>query len=442
MKRNRQTVARLADLHYNRGLAAATDRDMTAAVTELSTALTIRRDHTQARDLLGLVYYETGQAARALEQWIISRELDPAGELSARYIDDMQHDAGRLRAMESALVRYNRALHSCRSGHDDAAAVELRRSLTQNPKLLVAWQLLALVEAHRGRLTQAERMLRRAAAIDIGSGLTQHLKKLVSGERGTQEERRGRVLPGRKKEKEEGAIRNTGNRRSFLNTNLFNILIGAAVGIMGTWALLTPAKVRETKNEMNARIVEYTNTVTEQKEQIGILQDRVATLQQAVADAEEASETSERRAKSYRGLLNVYKAYGENDIETAGRAVLDIDESLLDDEALAIYNEIKGPVTAQAYDMFSEEGLFAFDGGNFSEAIPLLEMAVSIRNDDYITLNRLAHAYRYTNDPANALKYFQAIVDTFPDSPESESVQGYLEEMKNALSKGTAEEEP
>ena len=440
MTERQKTACRLADLHFDRGLRAAHMRDLTTAARELRFCLSIRRDHPQARELLGLVYYEIGETAEALKQWILSQEILERGGNAARYIDDVQRDQARLRATENALVRYNRALTSCRAGHDDAAAVELRRALTQNPNLLAGWQLMALLELKRGRHAQAERMLRHAAKIDTGSALTQHLLQLLETERKGQEERRSsRVRVGwRKRDDDEGAIRTTRGRRSVVNNNLFNIAVGALIGILATWLIFAPARVRSVRSELNDRLVEYTNLSNEQKEQIGILQDRIEALQGEVADAEEQSAASERRAASYNGLLRTYKAYQDEDVEAAGKAILDVDPELLDENARAIYDSIKDTVLTQAYDMYTADGLFAFDGGRFEEAIPLLLAACQIRSDQYIPLNRLAHAYRYTGDYENALKYFQMIVDTFPDSEESASVEGYLEEMKNAVAAGTS----
>ena len=46
--------------HYNQGLAKAKVRDLSGAVTSLSQSLKYNKRNTDARNLLGLIYYQMG----------------------------------------------------------------------------------------------------------------------------------------------------------------------------------------------------------------------------------------------------------------------------------------------------------------------------------------------------------------------------------------------
>ena len=73
---------------YNTGLELARIRDLTGAVQYLQKCLNLNKYHIEARNLLGLIYYEMGEISEALVQWIIIwsryRENRNASRWSAR----------------------------------------------------------------------------------------------------------------------------------------------------------------------------------------------------------------------------------------------------------------------------------------------------------------------------------------------------------------------
>ena len=66
-------VEYLSKLYYNQGLEKASIRDLSGAVNCLKQSLTFNKRNIQARNLLGLVYFETGEVVAALSEWVISR---------------------------------------------------------------------------------------------------------------------------------------------------------------------------------------------------------------------------------------------------------------------------------------------------------------------------------------------------------------------------------
>ena len=66
--KNRQ----IANSYYNLGLEKAKVRDLSGAAQCLKKSLHFSKYQTDARNLLGLIYYENGEVADALVQWVIS----------------------------------------------------------------------------------------------------------------------------------------------------------------------------------------------------------------------------------------------------------------------------------------------------------------------------------------------------------------------------------
>ena len=76
----KQIVA-LSNLYYNRGLEKAQIRDLSGAITCLQRSLRMYKYNIHARNLLGLVYFETGEVVAALSEWVISKNMQPENNI-------------------------------------------------------------------------------------------------------------------------------------------------------------------------------------------------------------------------------------------------------------------------------------------------------------------------------------------------------------------------
>ena len=80
----------LSNRFYNRGLDKAQIRDLSGAVEMLRQSLQFNKKNIMARNLLGLVYFEMGEAVAALSEWVISKNLQPQDNIASQYIDRLQ----------------------------------------------------------------------------------------------------------------------------------------------------------------------------------------------------------------------------------------------------------------------------------------------------------------------------------------------------------------
>ena len=65
-------------------------RAITSAIAALKASLRYYKQNKDARNLLGLVYYEIGEITSALGEWVISKYLTPDNNLADYYIDTLQ----------------------------------------------------------------------------------------------------------------------------------------------------------------------------------------------------------------------------------------------------------------------------------------------------------------------------------------------------------------
>ena len=66
-------IMAVSNLYYNEGLEKAGVRDLSGAIVSLRQSLKFNKNNIEARNLLGLVYFEMGEVVSALGEWVISK---------------------------------------------------------------------------------------------------------------------------------------------------------------------------------------------------------------------------------------------------------------------------------------------------------------------------------------------------------------------------------
>ena len=61
-----------SNYYYNIGYDKAAARDLSGAIESLHMSLRYNKKNVMTRNLLGLIYYETGEVVMALSHWVMS----------------------------------------------------------------------------------------------------------------------------------------------------------------------------------------------------------------------------------------------------------------------------------------------------------------------------------------------------------------------------------
>ena len=229
---------------YNEGLEKASVRDLSGAISCLKQSLMYNKHNIQARNLLGLVYFETGEVVAALSEWVISKNLQPSRNLASEYINKLQANSNKLEAINETIRKYNDALNLCREGHEDMAAIRLKKILTQNPKLIKGYHLLALVQIKEGEYNKARRTLRKAAKIDKTNTTTLRFLSEIDEQTGvsTRLDRQNKRSKKQVDSSESDMVIRTPQYKEKSRVSLFFTLIaGFAAGLLAFYLLAVPA---------------------------------------------------------------------------------------------------------------------------------------------------------------------------------------------------------
>lgn len=340
----------LSRQYYNQGLEKASVRDLSGAINCLKQSLMYNKHNIQARNLLGLVYFETGEVVAALSEWVISKNLQPSRNLASEYINKLQANSNKLEAINETIRKYNDALNLCREGHEDMAAIRLKKILTQNPKLIKGYHLLALVQMKEGEYNKARRTLRRAAKIDKTNTTTLRFLSEIDEQTGvsTRLDRQKKSRFGNKnsEEKDIGSIGKdmvipTAPYKEKSRVSLFFTLVaGFAAGLLAFYLLAVPAIRQGIYREANQQIVKYSDAVSSQGAELTKAQSQAQESGDTVEAASKQIEEEKKKSSSYETLLEAYAAFQQQNMDEAALKIQNVYADLLSADLKGIYNTI------------------------------------------------------------------------------------------------------
>ena len=336
--------------YYNMGLEKASVRDLSGAISCLKQSLIYNKHNIQARNLLGLVYFETGEVVSALSEWVISKNLQPTRNLATEYINKLQANRNRLNAINETIRKYNNALMLCREGHEDMAAIKLRRILSQNPKLIKGYHLLALIRMKEGEYNRARKALRKAARIDKTNTTTLRFLKEIDDQTGVttklEHQKKGffRNGAGKKTEQENSSVDMTVQVPAYKEQSrislFFTLVAGFGAGLLAFYLLAVPSIRQGIYREANQQIVKYSDAVSSQGAELTKAQSQAQESDDTVAAASKQIEEEKKKSSSYEALLEAYTALQQQNVDEAALKVQNVYADTLSDSLKGIYNSI------------------------------------------------------------------------------------------------------
>lgn len=369
----------LSKSFYNQGLEKASIRDLSGAIACLKQSLIYDKRNIKARNLLGLVYFETGEVVSALSEWVISKNLQPTRNLATEYINKLQANRNRLNAINETIKKYNHALYMCREGHEDMAAIQLRKILSQNPKLIKGYHLLALIQMKNHEWNKARRTLRRAARIDKTNTTTLRFLREVDEQTGvtTNLEKKGKKgffhSGGSKKQDTDILVPEQVVQqpvyRSRSRISLFFILMaGIVAGAGAFWLLAVPVIRQGIYKEANQQIVQYSESLASQAAELTKAQNDAKEATNSADEVTQQLTSEQAKSTSYQALLQAYADYQQKNLDDAALELQNVQADVLSDAQKTIYNTISQAVSSGNTGSDDTSGDGSDDSGDYDES--------------------------------------------------------------------------
>ncbi len=438
-------IIAVSNRFYNEGLEKAGVRDLTGAINSLRQSLKFNKNNIEARNLLGLVYFEMGEVVAALSEWVISKNLRPEKNIADDYIDMLQSNAGRLDSINQTIKKYNQALGYCLQDSKDLAMIQLKKVLSLNPKFIRAHQLLALLYMDSEDWERAKRELKKCMEIDRNNTLTLRYMKevermLTPDEAVKQTSRRKKEEAVRYQSDNEIIIQplNVKEQKGGGASTLLNLGIGLVIGLAAMYFLVVPAAVSNARNEAQASMAEIGNQLDAKTSRVQELEKEVTKLQTEIdglnqelegyVGTEGTLQTIESLLKAANAYLETQDAYQTAESLEAIASTVNVEET---SEAFSnLYHSLKKSIGPQLSADYYKEGYEAYRTEDYATAIEKLTKAFEYDETNMEALYQLGHSYRKSDEKAKAIETYQKVVELFPNTERARKAQGYIDDLQ------------
>ena len=429
-------LVRISNMYYNSGLDKAKVRDLSGAIQDLKYSLEVNKENIQARNLLGLIYFEIGEVVDALTEWIISKNLEPQKNIADEYIRAIQANQARLETINQTVKKYNQSLLYCQQGSEDLAIIQLKKVLSLNSRLVKAHRLLGLLYIKTENYERAGREFKRALAIDRTDTMSLHYQQELN-----------EILEsaGNKKEEPKDVISYTSGNETIIMPATYkdnsganvivNIIIGLVVGVALMWFLVIPAKIHSARSDANQQIVEYSDQLSARQATIDSLTQELANVKAQMAQLEEEPEEEEETGGAADQLMEAAAAYNASDREGAKNLLAELDTSTLSEPAMALYRQIDIALNPEAYQEAYQAGNQAYQAKNYAEAIAQLEPIVlaDASYENGYALYYLARSCESSGEIEKAIAYFGQFEQMLPGTERANYSRNAVKRLEAQL---------
>ncbi len=424
-------AVKASNLYYNSALNKAKVRDLSSAIQDLKKSIQLNKANYEARNLLGLIYYEIGEIVAALTQWVLSKHFNPDNEMAERYLNDIQSSPTKIDNYNQSFKKFNLALQAAKQGNDDLALIHLKKVVNLNLHFIKAMHLMALIYIKQEQYAKANKILQRAKRIDVSNNTTLRYLEEVKSNMEEEEEKSSRL----KKENLYNTLApvDIGIEAKSNWSAFIYLVVGIVIGIAVVATLIVPSISQKTQKAYNKKIIKDSDDQTSNNVQMTKLEDKIDELKKDVDKKQKEIDSYENKMdnlKDYNNLLAASRLFINGDKEGAALKLAKVNNEDFDQEdASVLYEYIKDEVYDDVIKDLAEEGRRKCNSGNLEEALVVLKQAYELTDDDETVLYFLGRTYQKMGEKDKAKEMFGKQIDKFPNTSRSSTAKKRLREM-------------
>lgn len=431
-------VRRISNTYYNQALQKAEVRDLSGAVEILKKSLQYNKNNTDARNLLGLIYYEMGEIVLALSEWVLSKYLQPDDNLVDYFIEEVQKNQTELDLANHAIKKYNAALSAAKAGNDDLAMIQLKKVVQMHPHMVRAQQLLALLFIHEGEYHNAAKCLNKIRFIDFNNTLTLRYMQEI-GEKTAAERRNGSVA--KKVTKKKDPLENVtpvGSYKEEKNSFLpvIYVMLGLIAGIAVCYFLIRPTLSKTPTGvaddaQLAARETQIDSLEGEKKS----LENEIRKLEKRIQDGDT---DALNKVKKYDTLIKGVKTYIDGDTV---QAAVDVSGCTKEDfesqEAKQLYEKISTLSESEIQQLVSQ-GRNEMET-SYDTAIATFKKVLSVADNNQEAMYCLGRCYHRQGKNKKAKKWYEKAIEVNAGTEIATQAKQYLQEITEGDKEGGQE---
>jgi tetratricopeptide (TPR) repeat protein len=425
-----ENVMKISNRLYNQGLKNIKNNDITGAINCLTKSIEFNKNNCNARNLLGLIYFEIGHIGNALKQFVISSSILKKDNPAKGYLEAIQKDDKARETMNNSIIAYNKALRVVKIKNEDMAIIQLKKILKSNDNFIDAMNLLALCYLLQNNKSSAKKYIELVLQKDISNEKALLYYKEVYDTKATETKHI-------KVEKEKPPMKNKEFRNRLMLANSIALAIGLSFGFVISYGFVMPSRV----NSLNRQITQLEETSQAQLEVYNTTnQENKAIIEQY----REENASLQVRADSFdRIILIDQKLEDLSELErlsTTGNfaevseALITQDFSILSPTDIARVEVLKNNNLPRMTGQLHGQAVTLFRAEEFEAAKEVFDIAYMYALEtDPLTRDILLHQGRIEEINSNfegAKLYYHEVVDRFPNTAQATEARNRLNNLE------------
>ncbi|MCR4755264.1 MAG: tetratricopeptide repeat protein [Lachnospiraceae bacterium] len=437
----------VSNRYYNDGLEKASVRDLSGAKNSLRQCLKMNKGNIDARNLLGLIYYETGEIVSALSEWVISKNLLTEGNIADDYMDMIRSNPQKLDATNQIIKKYNIALKYCNKGTLDLAIIQLKKVLSINPGYLRAHLLLCLLYLNNGNYAKAKVEAEKTLKLDTGNIMA---KRYLA-------EAEAMIVPGDTSEddiieaSDDEVVRYHNGNEMIIQPKkgasirahfpVWGIALGILLGIGAASFLILPSQIQKATESTRQTVVTISEQSDAKSAQLVQYEKDIAALQKELEALQGQISTYEGTDSSLAAVNKLMEATAiylstPDDMDSIAQELDSLDlsavEDVISDEFTDLYSSLMNIIGAQLAVSYYNTGYEAYKSEDYETAIANLTKACQYDETNVNAFYYLGNSYYNSGDTDNAKVIYDQVITDFPNTQSAQAAEAKLAEINNA----------
>ena len=446
--------------YYNKGLEKAKIKDVSGAITMLNRAVSLDKKYVEARNLLGLCYFQVGEVGEAMIQWVLVNYYDPNNVKANYFLGIANKNQARLDRYRNSIKKFNQGLRMARAGATDQALIQLKRAASMNTDYVAAWQLLAVLYMKSGDYTRARKALKRTLKNDIANPKSLRLLAEIRDIRRVAADLTISVPDDKAKEAEAKEIlrgKSKAEVRPHFNFEesgpdyrvFLSLVAGILIGIICVYFLIVPGVRQEYDQEALNKESSNSAEMAQYLSEIDTLQKENSSLQSKLEIEEQETDSYKQEAemasaeKYYTNIIDAYVYFQQLQSGNAGSLEMFLLRQKLEavttteldnasakslyDQVLAVYPDVMSSQVSA--DTLLTEAKTYYENSDYATANSYLAYAYEQSPDNEEVLYLLARTFQLTGDNTKAKAYYNDYLSKYPDGEWKNTVNTWLAEI-------------
>ncbi len=433
-------IDRISNKYYNKAIRQIKGSNLSGALESLGLSVGFNSKNINALNLMGLVYFEIGETAKAIECFILSSNRQKRNNRALQYIEYIDRNISEIDKMDMGAKLYNEVLHKMKSenlGMADpkrihrvleTSAKKLESALKFNSKLLKAINLLTLCYIMLGERSKALELNKTVLYTDVTNREAAIYFNILCPDRTRPPIKMTETAP--KKESKTEVLTAPVESQGFFTSSMFMEVVAFLLGILACTAVfvfLVIPGINENKIEKTAENVQ---SVTEENISSS---DNTEAAPRPGASSEDVKTKEDNINKAKQLCDNSYYI-------DACSLIFNMDLTGVSPEGINTYNEIMPKAAAGASKALLELGQKAYNEGKQEEASSFLNRANTyagtateedgkLYETKYTVLFYLGRIALDKGEGSEAANMFSQVIRFHPDKRYVNYAEGYLNSL-------------